>query len=141
MSLRCFLVNKFIGIHMEQLKLGHALVVITIVTTNGTLLVKVDVGVGNPLIDLALGNLEPSLAAWLELQQVLFRESFLFCFHETAVPPSHDHGCGSAFSMHSACIQASTSIPNLSSLTVASLCDGLEGLFVHHPDQHHPSSQ
>jgi hypothetical protein len=46
------------------------------VTTNGTLLVKVDVRVGNPLTHLVLGNLEPSMAAWLELQQALFRELF-----------------------------------------------------------------
>jgi hypothetical protein len=68
-----FLLNEFIGIHIE-LERGQALVVIiTIVTAHGALLVKVDVGVGNPLIHLALlGNLEPSMAAWLELQQALF---------------------------------------------------------------------
>jgi hypothetical protein len=61
-----------------ELEHGHALVVIMIVTTNGALLlVKVDVRVGNPLIYLVLGNLEPSMAAWLELQQALFREFVL----------------------------------------------------------------
>ena len=69
MSLRCFLVSEFIGVHME-LQHGHALVIITIVTTNaGTLSVKVDVRVGDPLIQLApgAGHLEPSMATWLEL--------------------------------------------------------------------------
>jgi hypothetical protein len=78
--LRGFLVNELIGVHMELEQFSpqsqRQRFVITTLTTNGMKLVKINGGVRNPQICLVLGNLEPSLAAWLELQQALFCEFF-----------------------------------------------------------------
>jgi hypothetical protein len=59
-----------------ELKHCPSIVILARVTTTHMLSVEADVGVVDPVVHLVLGDLKPSMAAWLQFQQVLFAELF-----------------------------------------------------------------
>ena len=66
----------FIGVHAELEHCPSVIMITRVTTTHHTLFVEVDLGVIDPLVHLVFRNLKPSMATWLQLQQVVFAELF-----------------------------------------------------------------